>query len=272
MFAGGDQAYLRDRQYANGSKLASRARLHSKYTTGPMSFYDFVMGNLDLRPNSDVLEAGCGTGWLWADSTILPPGGVRLTVTDLSPGMVAEAVDRISSAQRLASVTGETADLQRLPFADASFDTVVANHMLYHLPDPLLGVAELARVVRPDGLVFASTNGRRHMREIWEIRAEVFGTPTLDNTVDVFGVETGFPQLRDRFASVHWLQHPDVLRCTDPADVLDYICSVPPGEDATDAQLRHLTQLVKDRFEAEGGVMTITKDSGAFLCRKPLRI
>ena len=43
---------------------------------------------------------------------------------------------------------GQPADLQALPFEDGTYDRVVANHMLYHLPDPRLGVAELARVVR----------------------------------------------------------------------------------------------------------------------------
>ena len=162
---------------------------------------------------------------------------------------------------------GQPADLQALPFEDATFDRVVANHMLYHLPDPRLGVAELARVVRADGLVVAATNGRNHIRELHEVEASVFGAAALDHTVDVFGAEVGFTLLRERFSDVHWIQYADELRCTDLADVLAYSCSSPPGEDATPAQRAELEAALAARFEAGGGVMTITKDSGCFVCR-----
>jgi len=66
---------------------------------------------------------------------------------------------------------------------------VIANHMLYHLPDPSRGVGELARVTAPSGQVVVATNGRGHMRELWEIRSEVFGIERVDHTIDVFGVD-----------------------------------------------------------------------------------
>ncbi|HEY4333819.1 MAG TPA: methyltransferase domain-containing protein [Ilumatobacteraceae bacterium] len=268
-FAGGDQAYLRERQYVDGTKLDHRANLHKKYRTAEVSFFDWIVPHLGLAAGARILEAGCGTGRLWTEAGAPMPADIVLTLTDLSPGMVAEATQRVTASGRFAMVTGRVADLQQLPFADCEFDIVVADHMLYHLPQPALGVAELARVLRPNGRVVASTNGSRHMREIWQIRAEVFGTPTINNTVDVFGAETGFPYLRDAFESVHWFQANDELRCTDPADVLAYICSMPPGEDATIAETDHLRRAIDGRFAAGGGVMTITKDAGCFVCEQP---
>ena len=49
----------------------------------------------------------------------------------------------------------------------------------------------------------------------------------------VFGAEVGFSLLRERFGDVRWYQYEDELRCSDPAAVLAYSCSSPPGEDAT---------------------------------------
>jgi len=268
-FAGGDQGYLRGDQYRDASRLSIRAELHERYGTAEVPWFEWVRAHLELQERHRVFEAGCGAGWLWQGSSPPVPAGVDLTLCDLSPGMVDEAVDRAQGSGRYASVEGRTADLQSLPFDAESFDRVVANHMLYHLPDPRLGVAELARVVRPDGLVVVATNGRRHVQELHEIEAWVFGATGLDRTVDVFGAEVGFGILRERFDDVRWLRYEDELRCTDPADVVAYSCSSPPGEDATREQRRQLESAIARCFELGNGVMPITKDVGGFVCRNP---
>ncbi len=63
------------------------------------------------------------------------PEKLDLTLSDFSPGMVQEAVERCQPLP-FASVTGQQADASALPFEDGSFDAVIAMHMLYHLPDP----------------------------------------------------------------------------------------------------------------------------------------
>jgi SAM-dependent methyltransferase len=264
-YTGGDQTYLRDVQYRDGSRLAQRANLHIKYRTAAMPFFDWVGERFELFEGADVLEAGCGTGWLWAESTFAIPPDVTLTLSDLSPGMVNEAVTRVEASHRAANVTGRVADLQALPFESASFDRAIANHMLYHLPDPEQGVAELARVLRPDGLVIAATNGPSHLRELWEIRAQVFDTEPVDETAAVFGPEIGFQILRGHFGDVHWYEYPDQLICTDPSDVIAHICSAPPAETATAEQLSRLTDEVEQAFNKAGGRLTVTKEVGCFV-------
>ena len=176
-FAGGDQAYLRDVQYRDSTRLAARASLHVKYGTARTAWFPWVATQIDWPVGARVLEVGCGAGWLWAEASAHLPGGLHLTLTDLSAGMVAEAVGRVAGLGRHRRVDGRIADAQALPFAADSFDIAVANHMLYHVPDPRLAVAELARVVRPDGVLIAGTVGATHLRELAEIRAEVFGGP-----------------------------------------------------------------------------------------------
>lgn len=61
------------------------------------------------------------------------------------------------------------ADAQALPFADATFDAVIANHMLYHIPDLPRALAEIRRVLKPAGRFYASTIGREHMHELDEL-------------------------------------------------------------------------------------------------------
>lgn len=270
-FAGGDQDYLRDEQYRDSSRLASRANLHARYSTAPMSWFDWLLTLVDLQPNDHVLDAGCGAGWMWSEASDRVPDGIRLTVSDLSPGMVAEAAARASSISAIAAVEELPTDLQELPSADDSFDRVISSHMLYHLPDPARGVAQLARVLRPGGTAYIATNGRRHMRELWTIRSEVFGVDPIDRTVEVFGVETGLPILRDHFEDVDYHHYPDQLRCTSEDDVLAYVRSTPPGETASDEEIAKLRRRIRDAMDSGAGTIAITKDTGCFICRGPRR-
>lgn len=265
---GGDQAYLRQVQYRDGAKLSDRAQLHVKYSTAAMAWYPWLCRQIDWPVSPRVLEVGCGTGWLWVEATAVLPEDLDLTLTDLSEGMVHDALERIGGRGRH-HLVGHVADVQALPFVGEQFDVVIANHMLYHVPDPRLGVREMARVARPDGLVVAATNGFNHLRQLWEIRDEVFGPdPSLWFT-DVFGIDNGGDMLRDQFADVTWVPYEDRLICLDPGDVLTFLRSCPPAETATPAQLDHLASVVAERFAAGDGVLEVAKETGVFVCRGP---
>jgi len=142
--------------------------------------------------------------------------------------------------------------------------------MLYHVPDPARAVAEFARLLRPDGSLIAATSGPRHLRELWEIRSQVFGLPAASETTQAFGSVTGDAILRRSFARVEWRDYDDELRCTDPDDVVAFITSMPPAEDASSEERRDLRRAVESRFNAGGGVFPVSKQTGVFLARVPL--
>jgi len=202
---------------------------------------DWVAQQVEWPANGDVLEVGCGPGWLWQSVTT----PLRLTLTDLSPGMVALAAERVGEARAM------VADAQALPFDDESFDVVVANHMLYHVPNRAQAIAEFARVLRPDGLLVAATNGRDQLKEIFAIVA------ADSRMADAFGRENGEAQLRAAFTKVAWRQFHDELRCTEIDDVVAYI------ESTGRPQPAELREVVAQQFV--DGVFTITKDTGLFL-------
>lgn len=268
-FAGGDQAYLRDEQYRDSSRLSQRANIHARYGTAAVPWFEWVGARCALQPGHRVLEVGCGPGWLWEGMAASIPPRIDLVLSDLSPGMVAEAHDRVEATGAIASVEARVADLTALPFEDASFDRVIANHMLYHLPDPAAGVAELARVVRPGGRVVAATNGPGQMQPLWSIRAEVFGMSPVERTVEAFGRETGRPVLEGCFAEVRWEHYDDELHCTHVDDLVAYACSSPPGEDATPDELGALRAAIEAAMAAGDGVLRVTKDTGCFVAERP---
>ena len=96
-----------------------------------------------------ALDVGAGTGNL---TRHLLACGARVTAADLSPACLAVVRDRYGSSGRIQTVP---LDGERLsPFADASFDLAACYSVLHHVPDYLTLVREMARVVRPGGVVY----------------------------------------------------------------------------------------------------------------------
>jgi SAM-dependent methyltransferase len=268
-FTDGDQSYLRDAQYRDPSRLTARADLHAKYGTAEMRWFPWMAGQIEWPTDGEILEVGCGPGWLWSEAASQLPIGLRLTLTDLSAGMVDAALDRVSGVFEVTA--GCEADAQLLPFCRRAFDVVVANHMLYHIPRPGLAVSEFARTLRPEGVLIAATVGPGHLRELWEIRSEVFEVEPVNRTAEVFGAVTGLPIIQQGFSSVEWRAYEDRLHCTNPDDVIAFMTSTPPAEDASEQQLRGLHVAVNRRFEQCGGSFDISKEVGIFLARDPLQ-
>jgi SAM-dependent methyltransferase len=256
---------LRDVQYGDGTKLAVRTALHQRFSTATAAFPDFEAALIEWPEAPDVLECGTGTGRFWENTR--SPKSATLTLTDLSQGMVDAALVR-ASEHGFGDVTGQACDVQELPFADASFDVVVANHMLYHVPDPDQAVTELARVLRPGGALLAATNGYGHMDVIKELVAEVFEDHD-DKLYEVFGIDTGEQRLRRSFASIVWQAYDNDLVIDDPTAVTAYGLSFPPGEFATATEASAFDAAVKKRFV--DGTLCIHTRTGAFVCRNPRR-
>ena len=260
-----DPSYLLGVQYANSTRLRARANIHAKYGRG--DWFAWLAAQPDWPRAGSVLEVGCGPGWFWADAAPFVNSGLRLQLTDLSVGMVAEAIERVRGIGHWDRVAGQVADAAALPFPDASFDAVLASHMLYHLPDPRDGVAEIARVLCPGGTAIVATNGMANMRELFELRRRVFGGDAGGQVSRAFALENGRAILEAAFSKVELRRYPDVLRCTDPADIFDYLTSSPPGDNASETARAALRIVIAEAFGAGGGTFTVRKDIGVFLCR-----
>lgn len=93
-----------------------------------------------------VLEVGAGTG---LNLDLYPPDVSDLTLTEPDPHMVKQLrkrVDELGSAAQVVEAPGE-----KLPFEDNSFDTVVVTLVLCTVPNPAATLAEIKRVLKPDG-------------------------------------------------------------------------------------------------------------------------
>src|SRR5690349_3664651 len=93
-----DQHYLKTDQYRDASNLNARIALHVRFSTNKYGWLRWVFDQLDLAPDSRILEIGCGPGTLWIENRPRIPAGWRLTLADLSSGMAHEARQGIGPA------------------------------------------------------------------------------------------------------------------------------------------------------------------------------
>jgi SAM-dependent methyltransferase len=246
--------------YATDRNLAAQQRLWAISKADPaVSFYDWFLDIAAIAPEDDVLEVGCGNG----------PYLERVPVAmglDLSMGMLAVARTKTSAPL----VNG---DVERLPFADASFDVVLAPHMLYHVPDRRLAVQELRRITRDGGRCVAATNGATNNEEMVELVEAAVGCGWRweRSAVTTFSLENGADQLRAGFHHVERRDTPErVVHVTDASALADYLRSVAdiyesqidaPWDDVVE-ECRRRAQEIIDR----DGALLLTSRTGAFVC------
>lgn len=136
-----------------------------------------------------VLDAGCGTGEAIAPLSARYPRA-ELIALDLAPGMARRAQARRGLWQRLrrGPLTALAGDLEALPLADASIDLVFCNLALQWCSEPDRAFGELARVLRPGGLLLFTSFGPDTLRELRQAWAAVDGAVHVNRFLDLHDV------------------------------------------------------------------------------------
>jgi SAM-dependent methyltransferase len=271
-----DKEYLRGSQYKDSGNLNARAELHRRFGTASTDWFVWVMDRLLLAANMQVLEVGAGPGWLWRRHLHRIPAGCYITLSDLSAGMVAEAEAALNVKN--GQFQFRVANVEELPFADEQFDVVVANHMLYHVPNLAKGLQEIWRVLRPGGRLVAATNGRDHLQELNEIGRTLFptlfeGEPLRQSWAGLaFGLENGRFLLSPWFDPIEQHLYDDSLLVNEVEPLVAYLLST-IGTQAieVDKDVDKLRRYLAERLQ-EDGVISITKSTGLFIAHKGPRL
>jgi ubiquinone/menaquinone biosynthesis C-methylase UbiE len=252
-------------QYRDATNFSARVRLHQRFSSNKYGWHRWVFDHFELDEGSIVLEVGCGSGLLWLSNRHRIPAGWQITLTDFSPGMLKTAHEQIGEERFVYQVT----DVQALPFADASFDAVIANHMLYHVPDLPRALAEIRRVLKPDGRFYASTIGREHMYELDELIWKCW--PNIPwkglGKSAPFTLENGQEVLAPFFTQIVLHTYDDTLAVTEAEPLADYAFSGKLGSLLSSQDREAFIVLLRQEL-AERGTIQITNASGMFEARK----
>ncbi len=257
-----NQQYLITEQYKNSGNLDARIEVHRRFSTNSYGWFNWVFDTLNQLPKeANVLELGTGSGALWVDIAEKIPAHWAITLSDLSDGM-------LDAAWRNLVVTGrnfkfEQIDAQSIPYADETFDIVIANHMLYHVPDRPKALAEIKRVLKKGGHLIAATVGETHQKEIKNWLRRVGKDGKFSPISEPFTLENGAEQLAPFFANVTVSRYEDSLHVTEVEPMIAYLRSSIRASEISEEELAKVkTELEKEI--KQNGKIVISKDTGLF--------
>lgn len=253
-------------QYKNASNLRARINIHEKFSTNKEGWMEWYFKQLNIPKNSRILELGCGDGSFWAKNISKVPKDWNIVITDFSEGMLNDAKKNLKKWET--NFAFSVVDAQELPYEDESFDVVIANHMLYHLNDIDKALGEIKRVLKPNGIFYASTVGKSHMKEMRDIISLV--DKDLLNIegftlTKKFQLDSGKDILNKWFKDIEICRYKDSLEVSEGYAIIDYIFSM-PGNIETEFKgdkFSRLEEIIKNLIKANNYIH-ITKDTGFF--------
>ena len=255
------------KQYETSSNLNSRILLHQLFSTNKLGWSNWVFQNYELKPGQSILELGCGDANIWKINKDKIPNGIKITLSDFSPGMLNTAKENTNNIN---GIEYQIIDAQDIPFADNMFDIVIANHMLYHVPDINKALCEISRVNKKDGVFYSTTMGSENLKELINLLHDFdcridFAQSAI---TDAFGLESGCTILEKHFHSVELKKYVDSLHITEPTPLIDYVLSSQGignvNDIITDERVAEFSKYITALFE-DKGYIDIYKDAGMFI-------
>jgi SAM-dependent methyltransferase len=257
--------------YPNARTLDARVRLHEECSTNPYGWQRWVMDHITPHLSGQILEMGTGPGYLWVENTERVPEDIHLVLSDLSAGMLTDVRERVDLSK--VAIDWLRSDIAYIPFRPATFNTVIANHLLFLVDDPGNCVGELARILHPGGSLFASTNHRDHLEGLLDLFLEL--DPDLFDPMfryeaqersERFNFVSGADHLMHHFVDVKLVTYEDSLKI-DHADILEPWIKHWAKPGVKSDRRADLLLKISERIAQEGG-LHIRKNSGMFIAVK----
>ena len=247
-------------QYATSKGLDVRIAFHDKYSTNKLGYGPWIVSNYDIHKGMTVLELGCGTGSMWIGHDDLIARCGKLVLTDLSEGMLETAKGNLGKKD---NIEYRIEDIQNLTFDDDTFDVVIANAMLYHVPDLNQGLREVRRVLKNGGVFYCATMGENNFTDIlakwFRLGGEQF------NPNHNFTMQNGSAKLHASFDDVESLFYEDSLHITEIEDLVVYLRSLASFKAVLDLPEQKIRDILAEH--AVNGEIDLPKEYGMFICR-----
>lgn len=252
-------------QYKNATNISARIRLHRDYSVNQEGWFPWLFSNLHLKPGMKILELGAGNGALWSQNIAKVSKNVTIVLSDISEGILADARKTIGDHPQFQY---SVFNAQKIPFADNTFDLVIANHMLFYCDDIPKALQEVRRVLKSGATFTCSTYSQKHMHEITDLVQNYNANIVLSSTnlYERFGLDNGRQILQPYFKDISCHKYQDAIELSDSIPIISYILSCHGNQnsillDHYQDFKQYVEKQVKDGFH-------ITKDAGFFSCKK----
>ena len=247
------------KMYVNKDTLSTRVNIH-KYSTNKYGWNNWIFDKYKLDENINILDIGCGTSDIWIGKEKELPEKINIILSDISPLLIEKAKEKLKENTKFIF---QVLDIQNIPFEDKKFDIIIANHMLYHVPNISKALAEVKRVLKNDGTFYATTIGKNHMREIMEIYKKYEQKVKFSYSNELsFLLDSGKDILSRYFTKIKQKRYSDTLEVADINSIMNYIVSY---NEVPKEILDEIQQIIENEIK-EKGVFKIEKDSGIYIC------
>jgi len=266
---------LKDTQYADSKNFNARIYLHARYSTNRYPFPKWVFDEIDKTPGARVLELGCGNALLWLVNAGRIPESWDIILSDFSSGMLSAAEEKTGSLGRKFSCI--VIDAENIPCYNNSFDIIIANHMMYHVPDRDRALSEIKRTLKDDGVFYATTMEEDYMKEMRDLLREYRNVPVSGSrsggVIDNFSLSSAVGQLERHFGSIEVKVYSNTLVVTDAAPFTDYVISCNDMINGRtllrENEKERFSDFISERIDKSSGIK-FSADAGIFICRKAL--
>ncbi|MCM1130543.1 MAG: class I SAM-dependent methyltransferase [Roseburia sp.] len=247
-------------QYKNTTNLNTRISIHDKYSVNKQGFGNWIVSYYQITEKMRILELGCGTGDMWKNNLRLINKCLELVLTDISEGMIEAARKNIGN---LHNVTYQVVDIQNIPFKSNSFDIIIANMMLYHVPNLKKGLSEVKRVLKGGGSFYCATYGEHGILQYVAELLKPYGVE--DSTNKNFTLQNGKQILMQYFTSIEMQEYIDSLEVTNIEDMLDYLNSLASMTSISNISRDVIKKILEQNMV--DGILKVPKEYGMFICK-----
>ncbi|WP_392486814.1 class I SAM-dependent methyltransferase [Haloimpatiens sp. FM7315] len=249
-----------EKQYENILSLNERQNFHEKYSINKEGFKSWLYKQYEFTKMCSILELGSGKGDLWKNhiSDIVPE--FKLVLSDFSDGMV----EYLRNEYDKFPVDIKKIDIQDIPYDNDTFDIIIANSMLYHIPNIDKALCEVYRVLKKGGKFYTATFGENGLTKFIFDTLKELQLVNENKTNVSFTLQNGYEQLRMHFANVQCREYYDRMEISESKDLVEYIYSMTSMEGLSESQKTTMIDFYEKKKNA-AGIIEIPKEYGMFI-------
>ncbi len=256
--------------YANPMQHEAISALIRRHSTHLTDVRQATLEPLDFSSEQEILDLGCGFGYLAEEMARRSPSGTRIVGVDACHTNQRTYMHRVK-ARDCSAEFHQAQLLNRLPFEDRRFHKVMSSYSLYFFPKI---IADISRVLKSEGIFWCLTHSENSFKGIFRATGMDSRGTVLAQLLKEFSTENGEELLSPHFELVERTIYRNVLIFYrhDLADFLEYLRFKLP---LIDGQFKHDDPLPQNLVEKSMafldryGRITIEKDDSAFFCRRP---